>query len=136
MSELVTGEAVVLGLRPAKVPSRALAVFIDQLVVWILFLVVSLALLAAASSLDEAAIAAISVASFILVLGGVPIAVGTLTQGRSRGKLACGLRVVRDDGGPIRFRHALVRGAMGVVEILLTGGAVACIASLVSARGR
>ena len=26
-----------------------------------------------------------------------------------------GLRVVRDDGGPIRFRHALVRGLIGVV---------------------
>jgi hypothetical protein len=44
--------------------------------------------------------------------------------------------VVRDDGGPIRFRHALVRGAIGVVEILMTFGVVACIASLVSARGR
>jgi AcrR family transcriptional regulator len=44
--------------------------------------------------------------------------------------------VVRDDGGPIRFRHALVRGAMGVVEILMSFGVIACIASLVSARGR
>ncbi len=50
--------------------------------------------------------------------------------------MACGLRVVRDDGGPIRFRHALVRGAVGVVEILMTFGVVACIASLVSERGR
>ncbi len=41
--------------------------------------------------------------------------------------MACGLRVVRDDGGPIRFRHALVRGAMGVVEILMTFGVVACV---------
>ena len=49
---------------------------------------------------------------------------------------ACGLRVVRDDGGPIRFRHALVRGAVGVVEILMTFGVVAIIASLVSERGR
>ena len=66
----------------------------------------------------------------------MPIAVETLSHGRSLGKLACGLRVVRDDGGPIRFRHALVRGAIGVVEILMTFGVVACIASLVSARGR
>ena len=77
-----------------------------------------------------------SVATFLLVLVGGPIAVETLSHGRSLGKLACGLRVVRDDGGPIRFRHALVRGAMGVVEILMTFGVVACIASLVSARGR
>jgi hypothetical protein len=43
---------------------------------------------------------------------------------------------VRDDGGPIRFRHALVRGLIGVIEILMTFGVVACIASFVSARGR
>ncbi len=67
---------------------------------------------------------------------GGPIAVETLSHGRSLGKLAFGLRVVRDDGGPIRFRHALVRGAIGVVEILMTFGIIACIASLVSARGR
>ena len=43
---------------------------------------------------------------------------------------------MRDDGGPIRFRHALVRGAVGVVEIQLSMGVIACVASLVSARGR
>lgn len=90
----------------------------------------------ATCGLDAAAFAAVSVATFLLLLVGAPIAVETLSQSRSLGKLACGLRVVRDDGGPIRFRHALVRGAMGVVEILMTLGVVASIASLVSARGR
>ncbi|WJV48332.1 RDD family protein [Streptomyces flavofungini] len=136
MSELVTGEAVALELRPAKLPSRALAVLIDMVVAWSAYLAVTLGLLAAAGSLDDAAVAAIAVATFVLVLVGVPIAVETLSHGRSLGKLACGLRVVRDDGGPIRFRHALVRGAIGVVEILMTFGVVACIASLVSERGR
>ncbi|GGO56307.1 RDD family protein [Streptomyces lasiicapitis] len=136
MSELVTGEAVALELRPAKLPSRALAVLIDMVVAWSVYLAVTLGLLAAAGSLDDAAVAAIAVGTFVLVLVGVPIAVETLSHGRSLGKLACGLRVVRDDGGPIRFRHALVRGAVGVVEILLTFGVIACIASLVSERGR
>ncbi|MDK0519822.1 RDD family protein [Streptomyces sp. ML-6] len=136
MSELVTGDAVVLGLRPAKLPSRALAVVIDLAVVGAAFVLVSIGLAVATATLDDAALAAVSVASFLLVLVGGPIAVETLSRGRSLGKLACGLRVVRDDGGPIRFRHALVRGAVGVVEILLTLGVVACIASLVSARGR
>ena len=39
----------------------------------------------------------------------------TLWRGRTLGKAAMGLRVVRDDGGPIRFRHAFVRGLVGVV---------------------
>ncbi|MEU2155824.1 RDD family protein [Streptomyces sp. NPDC019396] len=136
MSGVVTGDAVVLGLRPAKLPSRALALAIDLVVVWAAYLFISIALAIATASLDEAAVMAVSIAAFLLVLVGAPIAVETLSHGRSLGKLACGLRVVRDDGGPIRFRHALVRGAMGVVEILMTFGVVACIASLVSARGR
>lgn len=136
MSELVTGEAVALELRPAKLPSRALAVLLDLVVAMVVYLAVVLILVLSTVSLDEAAQTAISIASFLLVLVGGPIAVETLSHGRSLGKLACGLRVVRDDGGPIRFRHALVRGAVGVVEILMTFGVVACIASLVSARGR
>ncbi|MCZ7459926.1 RDD family protein [Streptomyces sp. WMMC940] len=136
MSGVVTGDAVVLGLRPARLPSRALALVIDLALVVAAYLLISVGLAVATASLDEAAGTAVSIASFVLVLVGAPIAVETLSHGRSLGKLACGLRVVRDDGGPIRFRHALVRGAIGVVEILMTFGAVACIASLVSARGR
>lgn len=132
----MTGDAVVLGLQPARLPSRALAVLIDLVVVWAAYLLVMLGLAVATASLDEAAVAAVSVAAFLLILVGAPIAVETLSHGRSLGKMACGLRVVRDDGGPIRFRHALVRGAMGVVEILMTFGVVACVASLVSERGR
>ncbi|WP_405736156.1 RDD family protein [Streptomyces sp. NBC_00028] len=136
MSELVTGEAVALELRPARLPSRALAVLLDLLVAVVAYILVTVALVASTSSLDEAAQFAVSLAAFVLVMVGGPIAVETLSHGRSLGKMACGLRVVRDDGGPIRFRHALVRGGIGVIEILLTFGVVACIASLVSARGR
>ncbi|MBL3670244.1 RDD family protein [Streptomyces sp. M2CJ-2] len=136
MSELVTGEAVALELRPAKVPSRALAVLLDLAVALTVYVVATIALVAATASLDEAAQTAISIAMFVLLLVGGPIAVETLSHGRSLGKMACGLRVVRDDGGPIRFRHALVRGLIGVIEILMTMGVIACIASLASSRGR
>ncbi|MEU8522696.1 RDD family protein [Streptomyces sp. NPDC048577] len=136
MNGVVTGDAVVLDLRPARLPSRALALFLDLVVVGAVYLLIGIGLTVATSSLDEAARTAASLACFLLVFVGAPIAVETLSHGRSIGKLACGLRVVRDDGGPIRFRHALVRGAMGVVEILMTFGVVACAASLVSARGR
>lgn len=136
MSALVTGDAVVLGLQPARLPSRALALAIDLAVVWAAYLLLSIGLAVATASLDDAAVMAVSIVTFLLVLVGAPIAVETLSHGRSLGKLACGLRVVRDDGGPIRFRHALVRGAIGVVEILMSFGVIACIASLVSERGR
>ncbi|MEU5394229.1 RDD family protein [Streptomyces tibetensis] len=136
MSELVTGEAVALELRPARLPSRALAVLLDLMAAMAVYVAVTIVLVTSTASLDEAAQTALSIASFVLVLVGGPIAVETLSHGRSLGKMACGLRVVRDDGGPIRFRHALVRGLIGVIEILMTFGIVACIASFVSARGR
>lgn len=136
MSGLVTGEAVVLGLRPARLPSRGLAVAVDVAVAWAVYLGASLLLLSATSSMDSAAVAAVSVATFVLVQVGIPIVIETLSHGRSLGKLVCGLRVVREDGGPIRFRHALVRGAMGAIEIVMTMGVVAAVASLLSARGR
>ncbi|MFE2051323.1 RDD family protein [Streptomyces sp. NPDC059459] len=136
MSELVTGEAVALELRPARLPSRALAVLLDLAVAVAVYVAVTVALVASTASLDVAAQTALSIATFVLVLVGGPIAVETLSHGRSLGKMACGLRVVRDDGGPVRFRHSLVRGLIGVIEILMTFGVVACIASLVSARGR
>ncbi|MFG3251961.1 RDD family protein [Streptomyces sp. NPDC048187] len=136
MSELVTGEAVTLELRAARLPSRALAVLLDLAVAVAVYVAVTIALVVSTSSLDVAAQTALSIATFVLVLVGGPIAVETLSHGRSLGKAACGLRVVRDDGGPIRFRHSLVRGLIGVIEILMTLGVIACVASLVSARGR
>ncbi|MGW2630065.1 RDD family protein [Streptomyces chattanoogensis] len=136
MNELVTGEAVVLGLRPARLPSRGLAVLVDLAVACGAYIAVSLVLVSTLSSMDGAVLAAASVAAFVLVQVGIPIVIETVSHGRSLGKLICGLRVVREDGGPIRFRHALVRGAIGALEIVLTMGVVASIASLVSARGR
>lgn len=136
MSDLVTGDAVVLGLSPARLPSRALAVCVDLALAWGVYLVITMALLTATASLDSAALAAVQVALFLLVLIGGPVAVETLSRGRSVGKLICGLRVVREDGGPIRFRHALVRGAIGVIELQASFGLLACTASLISARGR
>ena len=136
MSGVVTGDAVVLGLQPARLPSRAMAVLLDLVLLLAGFLGLSVVLQSTVLPLGTAAALAVQAALLMLVLVGVPVAVETLSRGRSLGKLVFGLRVVREDGGPIRFRHALVRGAVGFLEILATLGSVACLASLVSARGR
>ena len=47
------------------------------------------------------------------MLLGYPVGIEMLTRGRSAGKALLGLRVVRDDGGPVRFRQALTRGLVG-----------------------
>jgi uncharacterized RDD family membrane protein YckC len=134
--QIVTGEAVALELRPASFATRALALVLDLLVMVAVGLLVIFGLGVALPTLDEAASQAVGVAAVVAVIVGLPVTVETLTRGRSLGKLAAGLRVVRDDGGPIRMRHALVRALLAVVEILFTLGSVALIASLLNARGK
>jgi uncharacterized RDD family membrane protein YckC len=136
VTDLVTGEAVVLELRLAKLASRALALAIDLLVQLGLFLGGTFVIAGVVSFVDEALSAALGLVFYLAVIVGYPVAFETLTRGRSLGKMALGLRVVREDGGPERFRQAFVRGLMGVVEIWMTFGAAALIASLASAQGR
>jgi uncharacterized RDD family membrane protein YckC len=138
-SELVTGEAVVLDLRVAKLASRALAMALDVLIQFALLFGAFMVLAIALPEIDEALGVAILLVLLVLVMIGYPVVFETLSRGRSLGKLAVGLRVVRVDGGPIRFRHALVRGLAGfVVDFWTLGlfGAVAVIVSLCSSDGR
>src|SRR4029077_15393548 len=83
-----------------------------------------------------AAQAAFSLVLVVAVLVGVPVTVESLSRGRTLGNLCMGMRAVRGGGGPIRFRHALVRGLVGFVEIWLMFGVPALICSLVSPQGK
>src|SRR5919202_6781735 len=123
--QVVTGEAVALELRPASFATRALAVALDLLVMLAAGIAVVLVLGWALPDLDDAAGRAVGILVLVGVLVGLPVTVETLTRGRSLGKLAAGLRVVRDDGGPIRLRHALVRALLAILEIIATFGSVA-----------
>ncbi len=133
---LVTGEAVELELRPASLLSRGLALALD-VVVQVAVLVGVVVLVAfATDGADEATLTATGLAASVGAIVVLPVAWETLSRGRSPGKAAAGLRVVRDDGGPVRTRQALVRALTAVGEVWATGGAVAGIASLASARGK
>ena len=130
MSQLVTGDAVLLDLRPARIPTRMLSVGID------------LALMFGATYLygyivdrvggSPARVRAVTIAGALLINFGYLIAMETLTRGRTVGAFALGLRVVRDDGGAIRFRQALLRGLAfwGVDFAIWTGfcGGLICAA--------
>jgi uncharacterized RDD family membrane protein YckC len=134
--DVVTGEAVVLDLRLARLASRSLALAIDLVVQGLLLVVGTFVVAGAISVVDDALAAAIGLVFYLAVIVGYPVAWESLTRGRSLGKLAMGLRVVREDGGPIRFRHAFVRALLGVIEIWASFGSIALIASLASAQGR
>src|SRR6476469_3127250 len=71
-----------------------------------------------------------------LVFIAMPAIIETATHGRSLGRLALGLRVVRDDGGPATARHALVRALIGYVEIYLLLGIPALVTSMIHPRAK
>jgi uncharacterized RDD family membrane protein YckC len=136
VSSIVTGEAVVLELRPASFAARALGLVLDVLFNVVLLVGILIGLAAAGADLDEAAMRALVLSSVVFCLVIVPVAVETLSRGLSLGKLATGLRVVRDDGGAIRFRHAVIRGLTGFLEIYLTFGGLALCVALFNDRSR
>ncbi|MFB9839519.1 RDD family protein [Actinoallomurus acaciae] len=134
--ELVTGEAVALDIRVARLASRALALFVDMLlqifILYICFIFVGLS----AAVLDSAVTVGLSIVFMVAVFVGYPTITETLTRGRTLGKLAVGLRVVSDDGGPERFRQAFVRALAGFLEIWALLGSPALITSLLNQRGK
>ncbi|GAA1969809.1 RDD family protein [Amycolatopsis minnesotensis] len=113
-SDLVTGDAVVLELHLATLASRGVAFVLDALVQVAVLLLTFLALLLTGLS-DRSLAVAVLLSVLVLVRVGYPVLFEALNHGRTLGKMALGLRVVRDDGGPIRFRHALARGLAGAV---------------------
>jgi uncharacterized RDD family membrane protein YckC len=137
VSALVTGEAVALDLREAALPSRMLAALIDGLIQLAAFMVLSFVF-----SLVGAANAAAAAAEIIVIFVGIglmyPVLSETLWRGKTVGKAALGLRVVRDDAGPIGFRQAFVRGLIGfVVERPgVTFYSAGVISMLISSKGK
>jgi uncharacterized RDD family membrane protein YckC len=133
---LVTGDAVVLDVQIAQLPVRALSAIIDLTVVVIVYIIGVMLWAAALTDLDSALSGAVLIIFTVLALVGYPIIIETATRGRSLGKMALGLRVVSDDGGPERFRQALFRAMAGFVEIWMFAGGPAVICSMLSSKGK
>lgn len=134
--DLVTGEAVALDLPPAGLGLRIASGLVDALATFTLLVALVLGLAIAALQADQALVRVATLAAVITALVGLPTALETLTRGRSLGKLAFGLRTVRDDAGPISFQHAFVRALVGVVEIYVFLGGPAFFSALLSERGK
>jgi uncharacterized RDD family membrane protein YckC len=136
---LVTGEAVVLQVRIARMPTRALACAIDfvlQAIALGLLLALLLGFLITGAS--DALSAAIVIVVALLVLIGYRAVMETLTRGRTLGKMMLGLKVVRDDGSSIRFRHALVRSLLWLFVDFAPwfGSSPGIVASLMNKQGK
>ncbi|WP_062071975.1 RDD family protein [Demequina sediminicola] len=135
--EIIIGEGVSLSTGAAPVTLRMLSGAIDVFVYGVTAALAMTGLSAVVGPVvNEAAWAAILIATLVLWLGVLPALVETLTRGYSLGHLALGLRMVRDDGGPLSFRHSFIRSFVGIVEIYATFGMVAITVSTLSARGK
>ena len=136
MSEVVTGDAVVLDVQIAQLPVRAVSALIDVIVIFVCYFLGLMLWAATLSQFDSALSAAILIIFTVLVAVGYPLIFETTTRGRSVGKMVMGLRVVADDGGPERFRQALFRALASVVEIWMFLGSPAVISSILSPKAK
>lgn len=133
---MVTGDAVVLDVQIAQLPVRAISAFIDVTVMFTGYLIGLVLAAMVLAGFDDALAGAVVVIFTVLTLVGYPLVFEVTTRGRSLGKMAMGLRVVSDDGGPERFRQALFRALASVIEIWMFAGGPAVICSLLSPKGK
>jgi uncharacterized RDD family membrane protein YckC len=138
VSEVVTGDAVVVDVQIAQLPIRAGARLIDAVIQAVLLIAASVLLgfLWGDTGFDDSMLDAVLILFLVLLLVGYPLIFESLTLGRTPGKMALGLRVVSDDGGPQRFRQAMFRALSGTVEIFALSAAPAVICSLLNPRGK
>lgn len=133
---MTTSEAVEVELPVAGVLHRSASAVIDLIVLFVALIMMSFVI---GVVVDRVSVAIAQVTLIVIIVGlvlGIPIASETITRGKTIGKLIMGLRTVRDDGGPITFRHAVVRGLVAWLEIYLTQGIVALVTALLTQRNR
>lgn len=139
-TRFVTPEAVPLDMPEATVGSRAVALLVDWMLQGLLLLALSItggAAFESASLPEWVPVTVLLIVSFLVVFG-YPVTFETAWSGggRTPGKALMGLRVVTVEGAPIRFRHAAIRAALGLVDFALTSGFAAVVSCLVSRRNQ
>lgn len=135
---LITGDAVMLDLRPASFAVRMLSGAVDGVVVLALLIGLSLSMawVDAREGLDAGLLAAGTVLASVTAFVGYPVLCEQLGRGRSLGRLVTGTRVVRDDGGPVHARQSVLRAVMAMLEIWSTAGAIALTSAVLDRRSR
>ncbi len=135
--EQVTGEGVAVELPVAGVVFRVGARLIDTLATVVAGVLLWLVATWLGVENTSGAVQRIVVLLILVLLTvAIPTAVETATRGKSLGKLALGLRTVRDDGGPITGRQSLGRALTAWVEIWVSLGGPALICAILTPRGQ
>lgn len=117
-----TPERVALSLEVAGIGARAFAYLLDVLLVFLLWVVAGVAYSVSGDLLREAQALSfagqlLAVAAVLLSGWGWDVAWEVLGGGRTPGKRALGLRVVRADGAPVGPAESLVRNLLRALEV-------------------
>lgn len=133
---ILTGEAVALEIRPASPARRAAAGVVDVMTTLLLALSVVVFALTHLESLSPSLARVLGIGMVVTVTCAVPTLVEVATRGRSLGKWAFSLQVLRDDGGPVTARQSFLRALTGVLELWATFGGLALLTMLVTRRAK
>lgn len=131
--QVITGEAVALKVHPAS-PVQLIAAGVLDFGVTVALALATTVFLSLTGSLSSEASATYLILGLVVAVILIPATVETVTGGRSLGKWVLGVQIVRDDGGSIRFRHAITRSLVSLLEIYASLGSIALIATIANSR--
>jgi len=136
--QIATPEGVTLELVLAGVGSRTAAAAVDLLVILFGTAIAGGAIAVAFLLLgwSENVLIAVEVIVAFLIFFGYDVFCEVGRRGRTVGKQLNGLRVVRDDGGPVVFTSSAIRNLIRIVEVYALTPLVAMTSIFVSARNQ
>lgn len=133
--QIVSPEAVTLSLDLAGLGSRMIALIIDLLIQTAVLLPLGIAFAAAHGSGSTGLTIAFIVTIFLVSFGYFPFFEG-IWNGRTPGKRAQSLRVVRTDGHPVSLGPVLVRNILRLVDYLPTIYLIGVVSILFTRRSQ
>jgi uncharacterized RDD family membrane protein YckC len=129
---IATPEGVELEVELAGLGSRFLAEAID----WVLKAIVVGALAILLYAIGSGVATAVFLVLVFIIWFGYDVLFEVLSNGRTPGKRACGLRVVRSGGQPIGFVASSVRNLLRIVDGPLTSYVAGIVSIVVSKRNQ
>ena len=141
-----TGESVAIRYELAGLGSRFLALVVDMLAQFAIALALLIVFAFASPAIARLGplasknvlgwLIAFAILVFFLIFFGWFIIFETWWSGRTPGKRALGLRVVRDGGFPIDVGAAIIRNLVRIAEVILGFYAISAVSALVSKENK
>ena len=135
---IITSEGVTLKVEPATLVSRILAFLIDLFFYFIFTFMVMMTVNQYGSFfiINSQSYMIVYIVTVSLIFFFIPLCIETFTAGYSAGKFILGIRVLRDDGGIVHFRHVFTRHLIGIVENYTFFGAASTIVVMSNRKGK